>query len=312
MASPYDVKYFQIWNEAHPVSGFWVGDLDSYMSRVHLPAARIIRELGGKVVYGGWPCCGSLDELIALLDKHDAWKSIDVIDVHYFGLQAFERLRQAAADRGFPEMGVWQTEVCFEADPTYVSNNYPRFVDWSLRHGLEQSPERYKIFFFAYWSPDDIRAYGYRNTLLSGERLSPHGQSLLTLGELLGKEALALYDKVEFEPELGNGLDDRRSAFEAFKTDKRIVVAVQWVDGEAVSRRSIAMRLPSLKNEDIATVERFESAGWRRKLDLKVTDNNGSAEVEVDVPLLDRTDFRSKLRDSSLYRHGFYVVITLK
>ena len=78
------------WNEAHPVSGFWEGDLDSYMTRVHLPAARIIRELGGKVVYGGWPCCGSLKELTTLLDKHDAWSTMDVVDVHYFGLNAFE------------------------------------------------------------------------------------------------------------------------------------------------------------------------------------------------------------------------------
>jgi hypothetical protein len=59
------------------------------MQRVHLPAARIIHEEGGRVVYGGWVCIGPLPELFSLLDRHQAWASIDVLDVHYLPTNTF-------------------------------------------------------------------------------------------------------------------------------------------------------------------------------------------------------------------------------
>lgn len=312
MAPPYNLSTFQIWNEAHPASGFWEGDLDAYMTRVHLPAARIIRELGGKVVYGGWPCCGTLKELTTLLDKHDAWSSIDVLDVHYFGLNAFEYLRKAAAERGFPEMGVWQTEVCFNTQSSFISTFYPRFLDWSLRNGWDKQADRYKIFFFAYWSPDDVKAYGYRKTLLSGERLSPHGQSLQTLGKILGDSPLVLYDKIQSEPELFANLDGRCSSLQAFEVGKNIVISIQWVDEMTLSRYAVKLSLPGLKPEEIEGVERWEAAGWVKTLKWQGRSGVEGGGVQIEVPLLDRTDLRDKLRDSDRYKHGFYVVVRRK
>jgi len=311
-APPYNLTYFQIWNEAHPMSGFWEGDLDTYMTRIHLPAARVIHELGGKVVYGGWPCCGTLEELIGLLDKHKAWSSIDVLDVHYFGLNAFKRLRQAATERGFSKMAVWQTEVCFDTDPTYISTVYPRFLAWALENGWQDQADRYKLFFFAYWSPDDPKAFGYRKTLLSSERLSIHGESLHTLGRLLGRTPLKIYTGVNSEPALTAGTDERTSAMEAFEVDKRIVIAVQWVDDAVLSRESMVLYLPGLKADDLVDVERWEAGGWRHRLEARAASRAESQGVEITVPILDCTDIRSKLRDSARLQHGFYVVLTRK
>ena len=312
MAPPYNLTTFQIWNEAHPVSGFWEGDLDTYMTRVHLPAARVIRELGGTVVYGGWPCCGSLKELTALLDKHKAWSMLDVVDVHYFGLNAFEHLRREAADRGFPKMGVWQTEVCFDTQPTYVSTVYPRFLAWALQNGWKDQPDRYKLFFFAYWSPDDPKAFGYRKTLLSSERLSPHGESLRTLGALFGCKTIRIYTGVRSDPALPMGLDGRSSALEAFEVGKRIIIAVQWVDGSVLSRESLKLILPDQMAGEVAGVERWEAVGWRRTLEFSVAGGSGGQGIEITVPILDRTDFRCKVRDSDCQQHGLYVVVTRK
>ena len=241
-AEPYRVEYFQIWNEAHPRSGFWFGDLDSYMTRVHLPAARIIRELGGKVVYGGWPCCGSVPEFLELLDRHRAWDTLDVLDVHYFGLQAFEQLRAAGARHG--GKAVWQTEVGFTENPDQVANTMPRVMAWALAHGAEQSPDLYRQFHFAYWSPDDPKAYGYHCCLLSGDKLSAHGQSLATLAELLAPGELHGYTEFATEPALTANLDGAADGAEAFALADRVVVALHL--RRASLPASVLVRLPKL------------------------------------------------------------------
>ena len=165
MAPDCGVRYFQIWNDTHPDSGFWHGDMATYLQRIHLPAARAIHALGGKVVYGGWPCCGPPQALVELLDKSDAWGSIDVIDAHYFPVETMRYLHEAGEKRHHP-LGVWQTEIGFTTEPTFIANTYPRFLDWALRN--DPTPDRYKLFLFAAWSPDDPKAYGYGRTLMSG------------------------------------------------------------------------------------------------------------------------------------------------
>jgi hypothetical protein len=227
MAADCGLRYFQIWNEAHPDSGFWHGDLTTYIQRIHLPAARAIHALGGKVVYGGWPCCGSLQSLIDLLDRTDAWGSIDVIDVHYFSVDAYRILHEAALKRG-RQIGVWQTEIGFTTERTFIANVYPRFLAWSLRNG--PGPDSYKMFFFSAWSPDDPKAYGYGRTLMSGNTVSAHGECLRTLGELLGAAPVGMRAGVTCVPALSDDLNEHQSALEAFTVGPhRIVVAVHLV-----------------------------------------------------------------------------------
>ena len=77
------VTHFQIWNEPTRQAGFFFGTNEQYVSDVYLPAARAIRNLGGFVVFGGWPGSNSLAELNGVLRLHDAYKRTDIIDAHY-------------------------------------------------------------------------------------------------------------------------------------------------------------------------------------------------------------------------------------
>ena len=326
-APPYNVEYFQIWNEAHPESGFWQGDLDTYMTRIHLPAAKVIHELGGKVVYGGWPCCGSLHEYVALLDKHRAWSSIDVLDVHYFPVSAFYVLRQESRKRGF-NLAIWQTEVAFTTDINYVGNTYPRFVDWCLRN--QPARDKYKLFFFAMGSPDDPKAYGYGRTFLSGERPSGHGKSIIALGKLLKGANVKLYEPVTSMPRLKPELDERLSAMEAFLVDeKRIVVAIHMIpsnsakiyldaDGNSIhldmGTPTVALAFPELKKDRIAKVERWSMTGSVTDLTAAVAAAPAGAGVTLAAPIRD-----ADLKDGNYIdmpegqvRQTFYVAITLK
>ena len=135
---PYGVQYYQIWNEAYPTSGFWYGGLDTYMQRVQLPAAQTIRSLGGKVVYGGWPSGGTVQNYINMLDYNNAWSSIDVLDMHYHSLSDVQTLYNAAVSRGYPNMGIWQTEYGFTTAEGTIGNVNPRFMYWALSHGAAQ------------------------------------------------------------------------------------------------------------------------------------------------------------------------------
>jgi len=221
---PYNVEYFQPWNEAHDEhTGFWYGGLDEYMRTIHLPAARIIRKYGCKVVYGGYPCCGSMKRLVEICDKYHAWDTLDVLAIHYFPLSAWEYLyRRVLAPKKV--WGLWQTEMGFTTSTGWVPNNYPRFFYWALQHGWE--PDRYRIFQFAYGSPNDPKAYGYKCCLLSGNKPSHHGQALITLGNLLDSTRVVPYISWQTEPVLHTELSERQSSIEGFLAGRRIVLAV--------------------------------------------------------------------------------------
>jgi hypothetical protein len=281
----YGVEYFQVWNEAHPDSGFWFGDLDTYMERVHLPAARAIRAAGGKVVYGGWPCCGSITGFVELLDRHQAWGSVDVLDVHYFGIAAWPQLLAAATARGHGNLALWQTEVGFTQDPGFILNDYPRALGWALRQAWDR-PERFVLFYFAFWSPDDPKAFGYGCTLYSGTHLAVHGRGLALLGELLDGSGLRAFPGVRSEPPVELALDGGQSSLEAFAVEDRIVVAVHWrraAPGEAAPE-TLTLTLPGLAPDTIREVT-------RRGLDQEAVDLRGAVRpapptgAAVQVPL---------------------------
>ena len=326
---PYDVEYFQIWNEAHPLSGFWDGSMDVYMQRVHLPGAKIIRELGGKVVYGGWPCCGTLKEFVTLLDKHQAWDGIDVLDVHYFPLSSWQYLYDAAKERGHRDKAIWQTEIAFTDDPGFVGNSYPRFLHWALAHDWNR-PDKYVLFFFAYGSPDDPKAYGYHRTCYSGKDLSHHGMSIQTLGALLAGQKLRLYGPVTSSPPLKPEIDERLGSLEAFSVENRIVVAVHLsanntgsiltdgndsLDSSHLSHGEpgIMLTLPDITAAQVVKAERCDIAGQR--LDLTealqpVADGRG---LKVPVPIRDKAgDSAREWNEKASTARTFYVVLHLR
>lgn len=328
--APYNVEYFQIWNEAHPISSFWVGDMDSYMRRIHLPAAKIIREMGGKVVYGGWPVSGPLSEYVALLDKHNAWKSLDVLDVHYFPTSAFQYLRDAAAKRGYRNLPIWQTEFAFTDDPGFVGNTYPRMLHWALTHGWNRR-DQYKAFFFAFWSPDDARAYGHGRTFLSGGNLSPHGQSLQTLSNLLEGANLRSYADVETAPRLRPEIDERLSGIETFQVANRIVAAVHLAPNNTAKmftdwnstlnsfhldfaeQPDLTLTLPRINLSRVVSVERVDAAGNRLNLIAKLKAAGNFRGCSVAAPV--REDEKSPVKawnEKTAQAQTFYVVFTLR
>ncbi len=233
---PYAVKYFQPWNEAHDqFTGFWCGGMDEYMKTVHLPAARIIRKHGGKVVFGGYPCCGSMRRLIDVCEKHNAWDTLDVVDIHYFPLSAWQYLYDRVVATGKVE-GLWQTEVGFTKDTSWVPNAYPRFFCWALRRGPWQ-PRRFMIYQFAYWSPDDPKAYGYLCCFLRSETLSHHGKAFAVLGRLLGGGVVEPFADWRTDPVLRTELNENASSVEGFSLGKgrRIVLAVHLMKNNAAA-----------------------------------------------------------------------------
>lgn len=224
-ASPLHTRYFEVWNEAYPTSGFWRGSMDDYFRLIHLPASEVIRQHGGKVVYGGWPCVGPLHEFIALMDQHDAWKSVDVLSLHYFPLAAMDQLAKAAHKRTGKDYPVWQTEYGFSPKPGTVGNFLPRFLHWDMRQE-RKSGVRSNVFYFAEWSPDSPKAYGYGRCLRSGERLTIHGESLSTFLELFQHRGLKLLGGLKSTPALSFTPDGNRSGWECFETPQTYVIAV--------------------------------------------------------------------------------------
>jgi len=261
---PYDVEYFQIWNEAHPCSGFWNGDLDTYMERVHLPAAEIIHELGCKVVYGGFPMCGSITEYIALLDTHNAWSSVDVLSAHYVGVNAFDTLYHAAVDRGYPDMGIWLTEVGYSPYTSWIGDAYPEFLKWALTHDWSY-PHRYKVFYYAYRGANESQ---WQRSLYWDGTLWEHGRCLLTLGELLDGNGLRVYSSFSIEPEVSGT---------CFAVDNRIVLAL------TDSSEAITVRFPDTAWAEVKDVQKVGYYG-------EITDLTSAAAyspeggISVDVP----------------------------
>ncbi|OWA73336.1 glycoside hydrolase family 39, partial [Klebsiella pneumoniae] len=60
--APYNIKYYQIWNEPTKKAGFWKGSNEQFIDSIYIPAAKIIKKHGGKVVFGGWPISNSMSE----------------------------------------------------------------------------------------------------------------------------------------------------------------------------------------------------------------------------------------------------------
>lgn len=300
---PYNVKYFQPWNEANDrFTGFWYGGMDEYMKTIHLPAARIIRKYGCKVVYGGYPCSGSIKHLIKVCDRHKAWDSIDVIDIHYFSLSSWEHLYQRIL-KPKKVWGLWQTEVGFTKSTAWVPNTYPRFFHWALRHDWQ--PDRYRIFQFAYKSPNDPKAYGYKRCFLQGNKLSHHGKALVTLGNLLDSPRIIPFSDWKTKPDLHTELRKMHSSVEGFHSAGRIVLAVHLKKENGASPfTTLQVQLPKLSPADIKTAYRVGIYGSRLPLRI-VSDGNGS---RLTVPVSDTDSIERKDNDAA-WVTTFYVVI---
>ncbi len=325
MKPPYNIKYFQIWNEAHPNSGFWDGDMKLYFERIHKPAAKVIRRLGGRVVYGGWPDCGSLG-MVKLFDKYKIWKTIDVVDCHYFWVCDYFWFYYQAEKRGRRNIGAWQTEWGFSRRYHDISTNYPVVLNWALTEGWNYT-DKFKMFYFAQWSPNDHKAYGYGKCLYSGKILSPHGLSLKTLGDLYGNGELSVFKAYSTYPRLtpqGRFSKDlgkikqqwRDLEISALQAGKRIILTVYLKQSvkDKVKKcdGQLKIKLQDLRlRSKIAKVERVGIFGARK--DITDTLDRKKMYPSVIVDTNGDTLYNSPLyKEKNGQRGAFYVVFYLK
>jgi hypothetical protein len=167
--APFNVKYFQIWNEPGDVCQKcqvldWLGTMNQFLDDIYNPAATIIHNSGGQVVFSGWACdTGNSnwttceDDLNYWLNHTSpnyppTWQNTDYIDVHYAPLSVWQFLYPAWIASGKVK-GLWQSEIGGtdpspipgELTPTYLTAMY-----WALSSGgwNPSNPDRYKFFWF--------------------------------------------------------------------------------------------------------------------------------------------------------------------
>ncbi len=304
---PYGVEYYQVWNEAYPTSSFWYGGLDTYMQRVHLPAAQAIRDAGGKVVYGGWPAGLSgmnVTKYIQMLDANDAWASIDALDIHYYSLSDLQTLYDAAAARGYANIGIWQTEYGFTTAAGTIGNVNPRFLNWALNHGAAEDPNRYKMIWFGF---ESVPEFGTDRCLYTGTTLSNHGVSLSTLGEILGGENLRLLDGVVNSRNWTANLSETSDSIESFQVDGRDVIAIHT--GETSGQ--VTLTIPGFADHDLDSLHvwRVDQAGYREDLAGWFSISGDSLVVPVNIA--DNLLSPVKTWDLGGSINTFYVVVTV-
>ncbi len=215
-APPYHVRYFQIWNEAYPKTGFWRGSVDAFFERVHTPGARAVKAAGGRVVYGGWPKLAPLEEYWEALDRHQAWTGLDVLDVHYRKPEALARLAAAAAERGFARLPIWQTEFGEERDAAFVAKQIPRVFWWGLRRAAQ--PDAHKLFYYP-WS--DPKGKG----LVDGDRETGSGRVVAALAQWLGPGRVEAWEAGRASG-AGFTLDVEAPCTAGFRVGDRLVIYV--------------------------------------------------------------------------------------
>lgn len=311
------VEHFQIWNEGHSGGPFYHGSMEEYFKRIHLPAVEMIRQnspgrkkfgiVNKKIVFGGWigprRLRGGSPDLPDLLndfsDKLDVnlWKTIDVLDVHYRSVWDMEQIRQEAVAAGYGDIGIWQTEWAampiddtspYERDPGSIANFYSRFAYWALRHNPENNPDKYRIYYFTYWSQDGTFSNGSYVTLVKGAQngqteLTIYGKALQTMGQVLGPGAIDDYAAISSDMGLTFELNKQQEGIEAFKIQgedsDRIVVAVHLNDK---SGGTIEILLPKLKLNQVEFAERVTP--WDDHLSLSARANSSGGGVIINVP----------------------------
>lgn len=225
VAPPYNVRHFQIWNEAagkltggSPQATFWHGKnfsahreqarpydraMQDYVNLVHIPAARIVRKYGGYVVYGGWPDQGGLENYVKWLEYRSPEANarmidwVDYLDTHYLGVDALTPLYERYVARGAAR-GIWQTEIGdrYMSDPHYLPMYFFKFAVWALAHGWND-PNQYVSMVY-HWDGFEP----YRLTHRGNPRTyNVSGKSLIVLNKTVGGALERFGGQLAFGPD---------------------------------------------------------------------------------------------------------------
>lgn len=207
--SPYNVKYFQIWNE--PNAEYWTGTYQEFVDNIYIPAAKIIHKYGGKVVFGGWAAVkpDDLPDLNTWLNYHNAWQYTDIVDIHYRGVDAWDYLYPLWIKNNKCE-GLWVTEYGWNTTEYFIPNYIIPMAKWALEHQWIDK-DKYRVFYFM--MPDtpvnmnDLSDYlkkkdNYKKLLAIGDPLKlehPQGEALRVLMNLYRGTLKDYNDPVQLE-----------------------------------------------------------------------------------------------------------------
>lgn len=306
-APPYNVQYFQIWNEAYYGNGFWYGGLNEYIQKVHLPAAQAIHAAGGQVVYGGWPDVALPGGLLNLLTANNAWGSIDVLDMHYFQVGDVQTLRAGADAQGYTNMAIWQTEIGFTSDYVYSANYYPRALFWSLTNNWAQ--DKYRAFYFANQSGTSSGDYGYNDDLWLGTTLNGSGIVLTNLAAVLGgTNQLIQFTGVTSSPALFLQPWTGLSSMESFAYSTNIAVVVHLTRSDYANNPTVTLYLPVAPGT-IAKAARVDLSGTVSNLTGQITANGAGAQLTV--PTADIPGSPSSTWNAASSCPTFYVLVNI-
>ena len=261
-AAPYNIQYYQIWNEASNVSNsfWWDGTWADYFNYVLNPTGKLIHQLGGKAVYGGYPSGPhSVQDYISQLDTYSAWANLDVLDMHYYNTWHLDTLRKAADARGYPNLGIWQTECGYTNDEVYIADNYPRTLYWALSNKWNAA-DKYKLFYYVQDGSDNL-------SIRNGTSLTWHGQELLELGQLFGGSTISAYPGVLTSIAGLTGLqtDPTKTSIEAFSVGNNIIAAVHLAPTDYNNNANITLTFP-FSSSLVTTAERVDLTGNRVNL----------------------------------------------
>lgn len=223
-APPYNLRYFQIWNEAAgKLSGgsqqatFWHGPdadgnpgrakpyanaMQDYVERVHLPAARIIRRYHAYVVYGGWPDQGGLDHYKTWLEYRSPTSKermidwVDYLDTHYLSVHDLDPLYQQYVKNG-PARGIWQTEIGdqFIKNPHYLPRYYFDFAVWALARNWDD-PNKYVSMVY-HW--DGVESFRLTHRSPQKRTYNVSGQSLVVLNSTVNGALSSFSKPLQFD-----------------------------------------------------------------------------------------------------------------
>ena len=244
------VRHWQIWNEpGWPNKPFYCGTEASFVLDIYLPAARIIRAHGGRVVFGGWVSIYGMDDFKELLLLGDGDTTVlemtDVLDVHVrlvtFVTPPFSCASRAlcAQYHGVSELvemyewangtkGMWMSELGFLTFPSYLPNVYLRWLSYAASNGRWVAPDTFVLIWYASWGagPDAPKCLSFTNA--SGDQeLTAHGRHLQLMSSVFRDEKIKAFDDFTTTPELRPSIAEEVSSALGFElSDGTVVVAL--------------------------------------------------------------------------------------
>lgn len=220
-SSPWDLEYFQVWNEPTQRASFWRGSHDEFFFRIYIPAAKIIRAAGRKVVFGGWPASDAISDFDRLLSSTGAIRYTDILDFHYSGESRYNLLYDKYIRTGLAQ-GIWQTEVGYIVEPFGLLHVWLRNLQWCLAHQWQRA-DQYKIFWYPAWESQKPRYHGLTTTMRRQVVLTDKGRHLTLLNHLYGQGKLSeaqMTSNITPEPQ------EKQYLFATAVGTEKIIVAV--------------------------------------------------------------------------------------